>query len=243
VQDGVVKLREEYTGYNVWRPNLAVRAGLIEFMSLFFSVFEGLALRYDKIGKIFVDFTTLPETELRILANQLGIDEHDVPGIGWETWLDKKGRTPCSRCSLHPAGHTFSHIIRHNKPDWFYLNNTGKVLHGLKNHPQKPTRTVEFRALPNLCVFAGTDVSSEKLITLFHYTRIKKIDRIFEFQLDGHERNAVQDLCRQGTQKKRFRIWNLCLQPYWIFLGIGRTPGGRCTSPVVGRLSYLKTLP
>jgi hypothetical protein len=203
VQDGVVKLIQEYTGYNVWRPNLAVSAGLIEFMSLFFSVFEGLALRYDNIGKIFVHFTTLPETELRILANQMGIDEHDVPGIGWDTWLDKKGRTPCSRCSLHPAGHTSSHIMRHNKADWFYLNNTGKVLLGLKNPPQKPARTVEFRALPNLCVFAGIDVSSEKLITLFHYTRIKKIDRIFEFQLDKKAMSEMPSRTSTGKELKK----------------------------------------
>jgi hypothetical protein len=74
---------------------------------------------------------------------------------------------------------------------------------GLINPPQKPARTVEFRALPNLCVFAGTDVSSEKLITLFHYTRIKRIDRIFEFQLDKKAMSEMPSRTSAGKELKK----------------------------------------
>ena len=45
----------------------------------------------------------------------------------------------------------------------------------------------EFRVLPNLCIFAGSDLSPEKLVPLFRCCKIKRIDRVLEFQLDPRQ--------------------------------------------------------
>lgn len=55
---------------------------------------------------------------------------------------------------------------------------------GLGELPPLPPLATEFNALPNLCVFAGADLSPDTLVLLFRYCKIQRIDRILEFQLD-----------------------------------------------------------
>ena len=54
--------------------------------------------------------------------------------------------------------------------------------------------------LPNLCVFAGPDLPVENLVPLFRYCRIKRIDRIFEFQLDRKAMNEMPSRTTAGRE-------------------------------------------
>jgi len=67
---GFLRLIERYTPFHSWRPTLSLHSGMIEFLVLFFVSFEERALRYDRIGKLFLAFNKLPEIEgvLRIQA-------------------------------------------------------------------------------------------------------------------------------------------------------------------------------
>ncbi len=199
-RNGVLKLIEKENACRSWRPRLVWNAGLIEFLILFFTVFEGYALRYDKIGSIFINFSKWPETSLQALASRSGIDEREISFFNWENRLDKKGQAALLS-ALFSAGWAYTFL--QNKTDWIYLNNTGRVMLGLENTLSKPPEILEFKALPNLCVFAGADLPAEKLITLFRYSRIRRIDRVFEFQLDKKAMNEMPSGTSAGEELKK----------------------------------------
>jgi len=62
--DGFLGLVGRYAGNKVWPPRLAQQSGLIEFLRLFWTCFQGRALPFDKIGHIFLEFSKLPEAML-----------------------------------------------------------------------------------------------------------------------------------------------------------------------------------
>ena len=55
---------------------------------------------------------------------------------------------------------------------------------GLEPPPPAPELATVFKALPNLSVFAGAGLAWEKLLPLFRYGTIKRIDQVYEFRLD-----------------------------------------------------------
>jgi hypothetical protein len=55
---------------------------------------------------------------------------------------------------------------------------------GLAPVPRVDPLATDLRVLPNLSVFAGAGLPLEKLVPLFRHCRVKRIDRLLEFQLD-----------------------------------------------------------
>ena len=71
---------------------------------------------------------------------------------------------------------------------------------------------VYFKVLPNLSVLAGADLPPDKLVPLFRHCKIKRIDRVFEFQLDKRQL-AETPIARArglGTCAKRWKERGLC---------------------------------
>lgn len=194
---GLLALVQRYTPFHSWRPTLTLHSGLIEFLILFFSSFEERALRYDKIGELFLAFSQLPEKELIALAKYLAIRDADLSVYQWKDWLDPKGQQALIR-ALFDAG--WAYVDQQQKIDWFFLNHTGRIILGLESPPPRPLKAEDFRVLSNLCVFAGADLPVEKLVPLFRYCRIKRIDRIFEFQLDRKAMNEMPSRTSAGRE-------------------------------------------
>jgi len=194
---GLLTLVERYTPFNSWRPTLALQSCLIEFLILFFASFEERALRYDKIGELFLAFSRLPEKELIAMAKYLAIRDVDLSVYQWKDWLDHKGQQALIR-ALFDAG--WAYVDEQQKIDWFSLNHTGRIILDLESPSPRPLKAEDFRVLPNLCVFAGADLPVEKLIPLFRYCRIKRIDRIFEFQLDRKAMNEMPSRTSAGRE-------------------------------------------
>lgn len=196
-QEAVLTLIDHYSPFQSWRPTLAIQSGLIEFMRVFFGLFSGQALRYDQIGKLFLSFSKLPESELTALAKELGIRSRDLSVHEWEQWLAPKGQAAMIR-SLFDGG--WAYVYQKQEVDWFSLTWTGRVMLGLDPSQPRPPKVQDFRVLPNLCIFAGADLSMEKLALLFRYCRVKKIDRIIEFQLDRKAMNEMPSRTSAGRE-------------------------------------------
>jgi hypothetical protein len=194
---GLLTLVQRYTPFHSWRSTLSLHSGLIEFLILFFTSFGKRALRYDKIGELFLTFSRLPEKELIALAKNLAIRDADLLVYQWKDWLDPQGQQALIR-ALFDAGWTY--VDQQQNIDWFFLSCTGRIILDLDSLPPKPLKTEDFRVLPNLCVFAGADLPVEKLIPLFRYCRIKRIDRIFEFQLDRKAMNEIPSRTSAGRE-------------------------------------------
>ena len=197
VRQGLLTLVQRYTPFHSWRPTFSLHSGLIEFLILFFTSFEERALRYDKIGELFLAFSVLPEKELIALAKNLAIPYTDLSVYQWKHWLDPKGQEALIR-SLFDAG--WAYVDQQQEIDWFFLSRTGRAILGIDSAPPRPLKAEDFRVLPNLCVFAGADLPVEKLIPLFRYCRIKRTDRIFEFQLDRKAMNEMSSRTSPGRE-------------------------------------------
>ncbi|MEW6375951.1 MAG: hypothetical protein AB1502_09225, partial [Thermodesulfobacteriota bacterium] len=142
-------------------------------------------------------FSRLPEKELIALAKNLAIRDADLSVYQWKDWLDPKGQQALIR-ALFDAG--WAYVDEQQKIDWFSLNHIGRIILGLESPSPRPLKAENFRVLPNLCVFAGADLPVEKLIPLFRYCRIKRIDRIFEFQLDRKAMNEMPSRTSGGRE-------------------------------------------
>ena len=103
VRQGLLTLVQRYTPFHSWRPTFSLHSGLIEFLILFFTSFEERALRYDKIGELFLAFSILPEKELIALAKNLAIPYTDLSVYQWKDWLAPKGQEALIR-ALFDAG-------------------------------------------------------------------------------------------------------------------------------------------
>ncbi len=188
---------QEYTGHQIWKPTTVNNSGLIEFLILFFTSFRNRELPVNMVGKIFLEFSKLPEEAFLPLMDSIGtsksIYEHDQ----WKLWLDTKGQEALISAIYSTA---WAYTTEHDGADWIYLNHTGQVMLGLESPPPLPQRYTEFKALPNLCVFAGSDLLPEILIPLFRHCKIMRIDRIFEFQFDKKAMSEVPSATSAGEE-------------------------------------------
>jgi hypothetical protein len=139
----------------------------------------------------------LAEKELIALAKYLAIRDADLSVYQWKDWLDPKGQQALIR-AIFDAG--WAYVDQQQKIDWFLLGCTGRIILGLDSSPPMPLKAEDFRVLPNLCVFAGADLPVEKLILLFRYCRIKRINRIFEFQLNRKAMNEMPSRTSAGRE-------------------------------------------
>lgn len=177
---GLLRFVQRLVGIPTRRRGKVGSAELIEFLTLFFSCFQGRSLPSDQVGKVFLEFSRLPPQALATAEEGLGITARAAAKQDWSAWLDEKGQRALVGALY--ATH-WANTFEHRKADWFFLNQTGRIMLGLET-PPPPPRSLELKVLPNLCVFAGADLPVATLVPLFRYCKIKHIDRVVEFQLD-----------------------------------------------------------
>lgn len=180
-QQAVLHIVQRHTGYQPWRPTTIHHAHLIEFLVLFFTCFRGRALVESRVGQVFHDFGQLPKDDLIRTAQKLGLEKDDVDSYGWKYWLDDKGQ----RALIAALGTAeWAYRAEHEKTGWYYASPIGLAMLGLESPLPTPDLATVFKAQPDLSVFAGAGLAREKLVPLFRYGTIKRIDQVYEFRLD-----------------------------------------------------------
>jgi len=176
-----LELVQQFTPFRVWRPTLAISSVLDGLVALFATAFADLAIPRDQAGNVFLEFSKLPPPDLIDLGKQLGLKKHQCDAEGWDWWLDEPGQQALLS-ALDVS--SWAYTTDHQKQNWIYLSDTARIILGLAKPPELTAPAVDFKVLPNLCVLAGADLPPEKLVPLFRHCKIKRIDRVFEFQLD-----------------------------------------------------------
>ena len=179
-----LELVQQFTPFRVWRPTLAVSSMLDGLVALFATAFADLAIPRDQAGNVFLEFSKLPSPDLVDLGKQLGLKKHQCDAGGWDWWLDEPGQQALLS-ALDVS--SWAYTTDHQKQNWIYLSDTARIILGLVTPPELPAPAVDFKVLPNLCVLAGADLPPDKLVPLFRHCKIKRIDRVFEFQLDKRQ--------------------------------------------------------
>ncbi len=163
-----------------WRPTFASSSHLDAFVGAFALAFAGRAIREDKLNKALSEFAALPERDLHRIAKRVDPDI-DPCDCHWESWLDRTGQDAITQ-AMYLCDWAYGTTYR--KRDWIYVSDVAQVMLGLQEPPLAQPAVMEFRVLPNLCIFAGSDLPPEKLVPLFRCCKIKRIDRVLEFQLN-----------------------------------------------------------
>jgi len=179
-----LELVQHFTPFRLWRPTFAASSVLDVLVALFATAFADLAIPRDQAGKAFREFSKLPSPDLVDLGKQLGLNKHQCDAGGWIWWLDEPGQQALLS-ALDVS--SWAYTTDHQKQNWIYLSDTARIILGLVAPPELPAPAVDFKVLPNLCVLAGADLPPEKLVPLFRHCKIKRIDRVFEFQLDKRQ--------------------------------------------------------
>jgi hypothetical protein len=193
-----LELVQQFTPFRVWRPTFAISSVLDGLVALFATAFADLAIPRDQAGNVFHEFSKLPPPDLIDLGKQLGLKKHQCDAEGWDWWLDEPGQQALLS-ALDVS--SWAYTTDHQKQNWIYLSDTARIILGLAKPPELTAPAVDFKVLPNLCVLAGADLPPEKLVPLFRHCKIKRIDRVFEFQLD--KRRLTE------TTSQEPLVWNL----------------------------------
>jgi hypothetical protein len=175
---------QQFTPSRERRSTQAVNSKLDWLVALFAAVFAGLAIPRDQAGHVFLDFSQLPAPDLVCLGHQMGLQISQWDVDGWNRWLDQPGQQALLSALFVSS---WVYAADYRKQCWIYLSDTGLIILGLVAPPELPAPIVDLMVLPNLCVFAGADLPPEKLVPLFRHCKIKRIDRVFEFQLDKRQ--------------------------------------------------------
>jgi hypothetical protein len=176
-----LELVQQFTSFRVWRPTFAISSMLDGFVALFAAAFQDLAIRRDRAGKVFLEFSKLPTSDLIGLGKQLGLKKFQCDAEGRNSWLDESGQQALLSALYYSS---WAYTTDHRRQSWIYLSDTARIILGLLAPPELPAPAVDFKVLPNQCVLAGADLPPEKLVPLFRHCKINRIDRVFEFQLD-----------------------------------------------------------
>jgi len=180
-RQAVIRLVRYQTGVPFWDPKDDDDSHLIEFLSLFFACFRELALVESEVGQVFHAFSLLPQDDLIHAARGLGLALDDVDVAGWERRLDAKGQKALV-AALYTA--EWAYYTQHKKTDWWFASPTGLAMLALGPPlPAEELATV-FKTQADLSVFAGAGLAWKKLVPLFRYCAIQRIDQVYQFRLD-----------------------------------------------------------
>jgi hypothetical protein len=171
---------QQLTGYQVWRPTIAVQSDLDMFVTLFAAAFAGLALPVERVGSILLAFSQLPEADVRQALAQLGQQPEVWHSLYWTPWLDARGQQALL-AALYMC--EWAYVVEYQGQEWLYISDTARFMLGLEEVPAVPPLMTDFKVLPNFCVLA-IDLPLETLVPLFRYGKIQRIDRVVEFRLD-----------------------------------------------------------
>ena len=177
----VLRLAADGTGLKEWRPTDPYSSKLIEFLTLFFAAFDGRAIPEDELGSCLHAFSTLPEDDLLRAAHMLRLPIWDYEICSWQDWLDEKGQRALID-AVYVA--VWAYYAERDKERWIFPSAAGLAMLGLAEIPPPPQLAMDLKALPNLSIFAGAGLDSNRLVPLFRHCVIKRIDQIFEFQVD-----------------------------------------------------------
>ena len=192
-------LVQQFTPFRVWRPTFAMNSKLDDLVALFAAAFVDMAIPNDQVGNVFHEFSKLPPQDLIDLGKQLGLKTQECDTRDWACWLDRPGQQGLLS-ALYVS--SWAEIVEHQKQCWFRLSGTATIILGLAGPPALPTPVVDLKVLPNLCVLAGADLPPDKLVPLFRHCKIKRIDRVFEFQLDKRQ---LTETTSQGPVPRNLR--------------------------------------
>ncbi len=178
-----VTLMEDLTGYKGSRPTLSKNSRLDVFLMLFAKAFEGLAVEEKSFGQVLYDFSQLPKQDLKRLAKDLGEALAEDEISDWERWLDEKGREAMLD-ALYLC--YWAYVDDAKKPKWIYLNQVARLMLGIeKPKKRKPAPLVkDFQVQADRSILVGADWGPDKLVPLFRYCKVRRIDRVLEFQLN-----------------------------------------------------------
>lgn len=170
-------------GYQTGRSGGALQSHLDIFVALFTAAFHGLAVHVDQIGQVLLAFSQLPAEDLQLACQQLGFV--DKPAVtAWQAWLNGQGQQAVLS-ALYLC--SWAYVEEHQKQKWFFVNEVGRCMLGLDEAPPMPPPLTELKVLANLCVLAGVDLPLTTLVPLFRYCKIKRLDRLVEFQFDKRQ--------------------------------------------------------
>jgi hypothetical protein len=182
-RQAVLRLVGYQTGHPFWHPKPPEDSCLIEFLSLFFTCFRGLALVESEVGQIFHDFAQLPEDDLVQAAQGLGIASDRIDVVRWKKKLDARGQKALV-ASLYTSEWGYYAEPKTKKIGWFFASPIGLAMLGLGPSLSAPDLALVFKVQPDLSVFAGAGLAWEKLVPLFRHGTIQRIDQVYEFGLD-----------------------------------------------------------
>jgi hypothetical protein len=181
VQNAVLKIVQGHSGSCTRRSSMVWQAGLIEFLTLFFGCFKGLALQEQQIGKVLHEFSTLPEGDLVRVAESLGIKAKDFRLDDWRYWLEIEGQKALL-AALYAA--EWAYWEERDRQQWFFPSPMALGMLGLATMPPVSQLPTDLKVLPNNSIYAGAGREMDLLVCLSRYCRIKRIDQVFEFQLE-----------------------------------------------------------
>jgi hypothetical protein len=182
-RQAVLRLVGHHTGHPLWHPKAPEDGCLIEFLSLFSMCFRGLALVESDVGRIFHDFTRLPEDDLIEAARGLGVASDRVDVAAWRKRLDARGQKALIT-ALYTSEWAYYAETKTNKTGWFFASPIGLAMLGIGPSLPTPELAMVFKVQPDLSVFAGAGLAWETLVPLFRYGTIQRIDQVYEFRLD-----------------------------------------------------------
>ncbi len=177
----VLDLVQGNSGSLPWRPTLAIHSSLIEFLIIFFYCFDRRALRKDQVGPMMLDFSRLPETDLKSVAVDAGIRNGQMRRFDWEPWLDERGQRALLS-ALYTA--EWLYYDEWQGVGWVFPSPIGLGLLGLRQLPEAPTLAKALKSDSNLAIYAGAGLELDTLATLLRCCKIKRIDQLVELQVD-----------------------------------------------------------
>jgi hypothetical protein len=168
-----------FAGMRLKGPTIGAR--LDEFLSLFVRAFDGRALKWGHLEGVLLEFSKLPFLDLIAMGRQFGMKLSEFDLGRWMSWFEVRG---CQELLNALTACEWFYVDDPENPQWVFFSDAARIMLGLEEGPQSPKLVTEFHALPNLNILAGSDLSPKKLVPLFRYCKIHRIDRVFEFHLD-----------------------------------------------------------
>ncbi|WP_422928725.1 hypothetical protein [Singulisphaera sp. PoT] len=170
-------------GHPFWHPHEPEDLCLIEFLSLFFMSFKGLAIVESELGGVIDEFIRLPEDDLIEWARRLKIAKDRVDVAAWKKTFQLRGKKALIT-SLYLAEWAYYSKLKAKDPESFFASPNGLAMLGLGPSLPAPVFATTFVVQPDLSVFAGAGLPWETLVPLFRHATIKRIDQVYEFRLD-----------------------------------------------------------
>jgi hypothetical protein len=166
-----------------WRRERAAKAApasMIELLTMFFAAFEGLALKETALAAVLQDFAALPEAELKRFAQALGLKTKGAPWSVWSDALNQKGERSLLD-TLYTA--EWAYYVEEKKTAWVFASPTGLEMLGLGKSLPMPELATTFTASSNNHVYAGAGLPVAKLLPLFRWCVIAKLEQVCDFEI------------------------------------------------------------